>query len=134
MIEFLLSGKEYSPLVLAFIGDAVYELYIRSRLVALGNRGVNGLQKDSSGFARAGAQFKAYHIIEDVLSDEEVSVLHRGRNAKSATVPKNADVSQYRHATGVETLLGYLYISKRHDRIEELMNLIYETLRDNDEK
>lgn len=134
MIEFSQPAIEYSPLVLAFIGDAVYELYIRSRLVAMGNRGVNTLQKETSFFVRAAGQFKAYHIIENILSEEEIVVMHRGRNAKSATVPKNADVTQYRHATGVETLLGFLYIEKRHARIEELMAIIYKSLRSNDEK
>lgn len=134
MIEFALSEKEYSPLVLAFVGDAVYEMYIRSRLVAVGNRGVDRLQKESAKLVCSDAQFKAYHIIEKLLSDEEKAVLTRGRNAKSATVPKNANVTHYRHATGVEALMGYLYISKRHARINELMNIIYNSLRSGDEK
>ena len=128
MTEFKLNANEYSPLALAYLGDAVYEVYIRSRLLENANLPVNTLFLQSTGYVKAEAQFHAYHLISDKLSDEELAVLKRGRNAKSATVPKNADVTHYRCATGVEALIGYLYIKGENDRIEELMGFIFDEL------
>ncbi|MBQ7718691.1 MAG: Mini-ribonuclease 3 [Clostridia bacterium] len=128
MTEFKLNANEYSPLVLAYLGDAVYELYVRSRLMEYANLPVNTLFVKSTAYVKAEAQFHAYHFVLDRLSEEELAVLKRGRNAKSATVPKNADVTHYRCATGVEALMGYLYIKGRHDRIEELMGFIFDGL------
>ena len=130
MSEFKLGANEYSPLALAYLGDAVYELYVRTRLMEKANIPVNTLFVQSTHFVKAEAQFRAYHIILDRLSEEETAVLKRGRNAKSATVPKNADVTHYRCATGVEALIGYLYIKDRHDRIKEIMDIIFDGLSD----
>ena len=127
-MEFGLNSNEYSPLVLAYIGDAVYELFIRSKLIQCTNGHTAELHKNTIRLVCAEAQYKAFHIIEEKLTSEELSVLKRGRNAKSPTTPKNADVIHYRHATGVEALMGYLYIKGENDRINELMEIIYAAL------
>ncbi|MBO4896824.1 MAG: ribonuclease III [Clostridia bacterium] len=127
-MEFSLNINEYSPLVLAYIGDAVYELFIRSKLIGEANAQPSRLHNESTYFVCAESQFNAFHIIENMLTDEEMSVLKRGRNAKSQTTPKNADVTHYRYATGIEALMGYLYIKGEKGRIEELMEVIYKAL------
>lgn len=113
----------YSPLTLAYIGDAVYELVIRSMIVTEGNAPVNKLHKRSSELVKAETQAKvALHLVEtEVLSEEELRVLKRGRNAQSYTKAKNASMSDYRWATGFEALVGYLYLSGRSERMMELV-------------
>ena len=128
MIDFNLRPQEYSPLVLAYIGDSIYEVHIRSRFVASCNEKVSSLHRKSSSFVCASAQSRAYNHIKELLTEEEDAVFKRGRNAKSATVPKNADVIEYRCATGLEALIGYLYIKKDYDRVEELMDIIFDHL------
>lgn len=117
----------YSPLTLAFVGDAAYELYVRSRLMQLGSINTNRLHKAAIHYVKASAQAKSMHKLLDVLSENELAVYKRGRNAKSATVPKNADVSEYRSATGFEALVGYLYLKNEPQRLYEIMKLAYET-------
>jgi ribonuclease-3 family protein len=112
--------NDYSPLVLAYIGDAVFELIVRTMILSEGNAPVNRLHKKSSQIVKAKSQSDIYFKIEDMLSDEELSVLKKGRNAKSFTTPKNAEISDYRHATGVEALFGYLYLHNRLERAIEL--------------
>lgn len=119
----ILDPLQYSPLVLAYIGDAVYELYIRSLLVSRGNVPVYKLHKQATAFVKAKAQSDSMQKIEGILSEEELHVYKRGRNAKSGTVPKNADMTDYRHATGFEALMGYLYLKGEQKRLMELMNL-----------
>ncbi|MGL5676114.1 MAG: Mini-ribonuclease 3 [Cellulosilyticaceae bacterium] len=114
-------ANTYSPLALAYIGDGVYEMFIRTHIVAKGNAPVNKLHKGSRDLVRASAQARIYHIIEPMLTEDEMQVLKRGRNAKSISAPKNADITEYRHATGLEALIGYLYIQGNIDRIEELI-------------
>ncbi|MGL4798641.1 MAG: Mini-ribonuclease 3 [Cellulosilyticaceae bacterium] len=114
-------ANTYSPLALAYIGDGVYEMFIRTHIVAKGNAPVNKLHKGSRDLVRASAQARIYHIIEPMLTEEEMQVLKRGRNAKSISAPKNADITEYRHATGLEALIGYLYIQGNIARIEELI-------------
>ena len=118
-----LSGrsKEYSALSLAYIGDCVYEMYVRSYLLGKGNRRVNDLHRMATQYVRAKAQAEFYYKIEDILTDDEKAVFHRGRNTKSHP-PKNANVIEYKIATGVEALIGYLYIEGKSDRISELMS------------
>ena len=116
----------YSPLTLAFVGDGVYELYVRTRLMQKGNLQANKLHKLAIHYVKAAAQAGSIHAIMDKLSEEEVAVYKRGRNAKSATVPKNADVAQYRMATGFEALLGFLYLGGRAERLREVMALAFE--------
>lgn len=124
------SGKEYSPLALAYIGDGVYELFIRTYVVNKGNRQVNKMHQSSRELVRASAQAKIYYLVKDLLTDEEKAVLKRGRNAKSVSVPKNGNVTEYRHATGLEALIGYLYIEGQIERIKELIDIGLEKLQE----
>ena len=109
-------------LTLAYLGDCVYELVIRSMLVESGITHVSELNKAAVSYVRAGAQAELMQKIEPLLDEDEKAVYHRGRNAKSASIPKNASVAEYRAATGFEALIGYLYLSGRHDRILELVS------------
>ncbi len=113
--------KTYSPLTLAYIGDVVYDLIIRTLVVEQGNAPVNKLHKRVSSMVKASAQMELYHGIEDMLTEEELSIYKRGRNAKSFTTAKNATITEYRSATGLEALMGYLYLDNRLDRVLELM-------------
>ncbi len=119
-----LSPKNYSALTLAYIGDCVYELYVRGYLIQKSDQKVNLLHKTSTRFVCAKAQAELYHRIKDMLSEDETAVFHRGRNTKSH-VPKNAVVSDYRIATGIEALFGYLYITGKKDRISELLQQLF---------
>ncbi|SHJ57988.1 ribonuclease-3 family protein [Dethiosulfatibacter aminovorans DSM 17477] len=115
--------KLMSPLQLAYIGDVVYELYVRSFLVETTDLNVNQLHKNAVKFVKAEAQAEVAKEIMDILSDEEVRIFKRGRNAKSGSIPKNAKLIDYKHATGFESLLGYLYILNRKERIDELFEI-----------
>ena len=108
-------------LTLAYLGDCIYELIIRSALVEQGIMHVSDLNKAAVAQVRAGAQAKLMQGIEDKLTEDERAVYHRGRNAKSASIPKNASVAEYRAATGFEALLGYLYLKGETGRILELI-------------
>lgn len=114
---------EYSPLVLAYLGDAVYEIYVRTFLVSAGNAPVNELHRHSISFVKAKAQSDIVHRIMDILTHEEHDIVRRGRNARSGTIPKNADVTEYKYATGFESLLGYLYLKKEFDRLMHILKL-----------
>lgn len=114
--------KTYSPLTLAYIGDSIYDLIIRSMIVAKGNAPVNKLHKQASALVKANTQMRMYHAIEELLTEEEMAVYKRGRNAKSFTTAKNATMSDYRAATGFEALIGYLYLNNQMDRILSLVN------------
>ncbi len=116
-------ANSYSPLALAYIGDGVYEVFVRTYVINKGNMPVNKMHKASRELVRAGSQSKIYHLIEELLTEEEQTVLRRGRNAKSVSVPKNGDVTEYRHATGLEALIGYLYIEGKIERIKELIDI-----------
>lgn len=109
-------AKEFSPLVLAYIGDAVYELIIRSILVSGGNRPVNKLNKDATSLVKAGAQAQIIKLITPELSEEEFIIFKRGRNSSPHTMAKNASMSDYKHATGFESLIGYLYLNNQFER------------------
>ena len=115
--------NSYSPLVLAYVGDAVYEVFIRTLIVADGNAPVNKLHKRSVGFVKAKAQSDTIHKLRDTLTPDEQDIVRRGRNAKSGTIPKNADVTEYKYATGFESLLGYLYLKKDYLRLLELLKM-----------
>lgn len=116
--------RSMGALQLAYVGDTVYDLYVRTMLVHESSATAHKLHLQSSSYVCAQAQAAAYHKIENILTEEEKAAFHRGRNAHSGTVPKNASVSDYRIATGLETLLGYLYLSGREERITELMKQI----------
>lgn len=113
--------RSYSPLVLAFIGDGIYDIIIRTILVEKGNAQVNKLHRKASGYVKAQAQRELFHAVEGMLTEEERSVFRRGRNANSATTAKNASISDYRAATGLEALFGYLYLTGSMERIFELV-------------
>ena len=102
--------RSYSPLTLAYIGDGVYELIIRTILVKKGNCPVNRLHKKASSLVKAGAQSAIMEVIEEELTPEELSVYRRGRNAHSPTMSKHATMADYRRATGFEALMGCLYL------------------------
>ena len=112
----------YSPLTLAYIGDAIYELIIRTMVISKGDRQVNKLHKESSELVKASTQAEISKSLKDSLTEEEERVFKRGRNAKSFTTAKNASMSDYRTATGFEALMGYLYLSHQSDRMLELIN------------
>ncbi len=127
-------ANSYSPLALAYIGDGVYEMFIRTYVINKGNAPVNKMHKASRELVRASAQAKIYYLIEDALTEAEMAVLKRGRNAKSISVPKNGDVTEYRHATGLEALIGYLYIDGQIERIKELIDLGLQRLHESETK
>ena len=116
--------KQMNPLTLAFVGDVVFELLVRERLVADGDRPVGQLHNMAVAQVKASAQAVAYHQLEPVLDEEELSILKRGRNSHSVHPPKNAHPQDYRKATGVEALFGFLYLKGRIQRVEELFQLI----------
>jgi len=119
-----INPKLLSPLNLAFIGDCVYEMLVRERLVAEAMRPVNELHRESVKFVSAKAQTAAYEKIKDILTDEEEAVFKRGRNAKVGHSPKSATGGEYHTATGMEALFGYLYLTSQEKRLRELFEII----------
>lgn len=116
------SPQLLSPLVLAYIGDAVYEVYIRQYVISLPNHRPNHLHREATRFVSAKAQAKLLEALLPLLTDEERDMVKRGRNAKSGTTAKNADVLEYRHSTAFECLIGYLYYTKSYVRLRELLD------------
>ena len=116
--------KQLSPLVLAYIGDCVYDLVIKTYLLdKKGNMPVNKLNRMASSLVKAETQSKLIGYIEESLTADEEAVYKRGRNAKSYTSAKNASIGDYRRATGFEALMGYLYLGRRYDRMVELVKI-----------
>jgi ribonuclease-3 family protein len=115
--------RSYSPLTLAYVGDAVYELVIRTMIISKGNAPVNKLHKRSAALVKAPAQAQMMKVIEPLLSEEELHIYKRGRNAKSYTSAKNASVIDYRIATGFEALMGWFYLQERQERMLELIKI-----------
>ena len=113
--------KEYSAVVLAYIGDAVFELLVRTHLVAAGNRRVKDIHHDTVELVRAQSQARAMRLLYDQLSEQERDIVRRGRNAKSIA-PRHADPADYQMSTGFEALLGYLYLKGDDQRLLELVN------------
>ena len=116
-LEPTISADEYSPLVLAYLGDAVLELYVRTMLVAKGNIPVHKLHIQASKFVSAKAQSEMVEKVLAFLSEDEIKIFKRGRNAKSYSSPKNMSIMDYRRSTGLESLLGYLYLKHDNERI-----------------
>ena len=112
----------YSPLALAYIGDAVYEVLIRTRVMNQVNMQVSKMHKRSAELVKAPTQAVIIKLLLEELSQEEMAVYKRGRNARSATMAKHATMTEYRMATGFEALVGYLYLEGRHDRLLELIH------------
>lgn len=114
--------RALNPLVLAYVGDAVYEVFIRTTLVAMEpTKTAHKLHMMSIEYVKAHAQCDIIHKIADHLTEEEMGIVKRGRNTKSGTVPKNADVVEYRAATGFEALIGYLYLTGNMERLREVL-------------
>ena len=120
--------NEINILALAYLGDAVYELKIRELLLSKGNYKVNKLQNMAMDFVTAKKQCKFINYLLDnnLLNDEEIDYVKRGRNANTYSHPKNTDIVTYKWATGFECLFGYLYIEKKEQRIDEIINIILE--------
>ncbi len=115
-----------NPLVLAYVGDAVFEVYVRQYVVSLPNHRPNHLHRLATQYVSAKAQAKALQAWLPLLTEEELDMVKRGRNAKSGTTAKNADVLEYRHSTAFECLVGYLYFTKQFDRLQTLMKIAVE--------
>jgi ribonuclease-3 family protein len=111
-----------NPLVLAYIGDAIYEVYIRQYVIAQTNHKPNHLHKTATQYVSAKAQAKILGRLMPILTAEEVDIVKRGRNAKSGTTAKNAEVLEYRHSTAFECLIGYLYYTQSFVRLKEILD------------
>lgn len=116
-----------SPSVLAFVGDGVYGLCVRTKLAET-NRPSGELHKLSVQYVNATAQAKAFEVIKEDLNEKEMSVFKRGRNFHTGNTPKNSTGGDYHTATGLETLFGFLYLSKQKERIEELFQKIFNNI------
>ena len=114
--------RTYSPLTLAFIGDGIYDLIIRTILVSKGNESTNRLQHKTASYVKAGTQSAMIRALMPYLTEEELAIYKRGRNAKPHTTAKNATLEDYHRATGFEALVGYLYLLGRTGRILEILN------------
>ena len=121
-----INADQYSPLTLAYMGYCAYEIVIRTLLVHKGNTHVDRLNKRASNLAKAGTQSQIVGVIQDSLTEEELTIYKRGRNAKSYTSAKNASINDYRRATGFEALIGWLYLKGEFGRMTELIKLGFE--------
>lgn len=118
-------AKALGGLTLAFFGDSVYEVYVREQIVRLGTMPVDKLHKKAVQYVNAGFQSYAYDIIAEQLTEEETEIFKRGRNATGNNVPRSSNPKDYRRATGMEALFGYLYLTGQNDRIKALFEKIY---------
>lgn len=120
----------YNGLALAYIGDAVYEIYVRKHLLDQGGTKSHLLHKQATNYVSAKAQAKILNSLlsRGILTEQELDMVKRGRNAKINTVPKHTDVHVYRLSTGFESLIGYLYLSRQIERMEELIALGFNTI------
>lgn len=116
--------RQYSPLALAYLGDGVYELYVRNHVLSMGNRQNHKLHEKSKHFVSCEAQQAFLEKILPDLSEDEQEIVRRGRNAKSHSKPRHADPGTYHAATGFEALWGYLYLAGEQKRLEELFERI----------
>ena len=120
----------YSPLALAYIGDCIYDLIIKSLVVNKGNKQVNKLHKETSSLVQASAQSLMMRAMQEHLTEEEHAVYKRGRNAKSISPAKNQSITDYRRATGFEALLGYLYLKKEWKRMLDLVKIGLDSIKE----
>lgn len=118
--------KRMKPLALAYIGDTLFDLYIRSRIVLTREEAPKLMHTEAVHYVKAASQAQMMKLIMEALSEEETEVFKKGRNQKSLTVPKNASLMDYKWATGFEALLGYLYVQGAQERLYELMRLAVE--------
>ncbi|MBM7365137.1 Mini-ribonuclease 3 [Priestia taiwanensis] len=128
-----IDAKQLNSLALAYIGDAVYEIYVRHHILQKGTIRPNQLHKTATTFVSAKSQAKVIHYLleEERLTEEELAVFRRGRNAKSGSVPKNTDVQTYRYSTGFEALIGYLDLLGRQERLEEIITTAIQFVEEN---
>lgn len=112
-----------SPLVWAYVGDSVYELFIRTHLVETTKLKPHKLHIETIKYVKANAQANILERLQDTLTDKEKEIVRRGRNAENHHLPKNADPADYMHATAFEGLIGYLYLSEQKERLEEILNM-----------
>lgn len=124
LIDKEFNPKQLSPQTLAFMGDTVYDMLVRESLIREANRPVGELNKRKVRLVNCKTQAEAVVKLMPMLTDEEISVYKRGRNAFTKNTPKNAEVADYHAATGLEALFGYLYLSESIDRLNELFELI----------
>lgn len=117
--------RERSPLALAFVGDGVFDLLVRARLVADSRRAPGALHREAVELVSAKAQSASLLVLEPALTEEEQNIVRRGRNANKATVSKNASQQEYRASTGLEALFGWLYLRNDIARVEELFEIIW---------
>jgi ribonuclease-3 family protein len=128
--------KQVNSLALAYIGDAIYEVYVRHHLLSKGNVRPNQLHKLATKYVSAKAQATVLHELSkmEFFSEEEMAIIRRGRNAKSGTVPKNTDVQTYRYSTAFEALIGYLHLEKNADRLAEIIQSSFELIQNEGRK
>lgn len=119
--------KLMPPLVWAYIGDAVYELYIRTNLVNNTKLNPHKLHVEAIKYVKAQAQAKILKNITEILTEEEKDIVRRGRNAQNHHLPKNANLDEYSHSTAFEALIGYLYLTKQDERLNEILEKTFET-------
>ena len=116
--------NQMPPLVWAYVGDCVYELYIRTKLVDTTKLNPHKLHIEAINYVKAGAQAKLLQELNDHLTDEEKDIVRRARNANNHHLPKNSNVQEYMYATAFEALIGYLYLAKKYERVKELIDII----------
>ena len=135
MFDFTFKAENmYPALTLAYIGDCVFELFVRSKMLTVSFEKPNKMHRRITKIVCAKTQSDIIHEIMDRLNDEELNVFKRGRNAKAGTVPKNADLVDYRRATGFETLVGYLHLKKEFDRLNEIMEIAFQSAEDKNQE
>ena len=120
--------KLCSPLVLAYVGDCVFDLIVKTLIVGRGNRPVHKLHEETSRYVQASAQSYMMRTMQEHLNEEEHGVYRRGRNARSVSSAKNQSITDYRRATGFEALVGYLYLQKKYQRLTELITIGLDTM------
>ena len=120
--------KQYSPLVLAYIGDCVYDLIIKTMVINGGNKQVHKLHEETSSYVQASTQSLMMRTMQEHLNEEEHAICRRGRNAKSVSPAKNQSITDYRRATGFEALIGYLYLKRDYKRLMDLVKIGLDSL------
>ena len=125
--------QSYSPLTLAFIGDSIYDLVIKTLVVNEGNKQVNKLHGETSALVQASAQSLMMRKLQEQLTEEEHAIYKRGRNAKSVSPAKNQSITDYRRATGFEALMGYLYLKKEWKRLIDLVKMGLDSIKETGE-
>lgn len=115
-----------SPLTWAYVGDGVYELFVRTHLVNTTRLKPHMLHIESIKYVKADAQVKMLNKIQEQLTDEEKDIVRRGRNADNHHLPKNSTVEEYSYSTAFEALIGYLYLTKQDERLKEILNICIE--------